>query len=83
MSLVELRMEVERELRAATGTNGIQGGTSDISDMLRQLKPHAALQEGIPELEAALRVMNGAAHGIPVEPQAAEKALATGRHLIE
>lgn len=82
MSLVELRIEIEREVRAAVDARGTSSGTSDISDMLHQLGPDAAFWEGVPEFEAALRTMNGAAHGISVEPQAAEKALATGNRLI-
>jgi len=83
MSLVELRGEVERELRAVMGARGSQAGTSDISEMLHQLGPDAALWEGMPEFEAALRAMNGAAHGVPVEPQVAENALATGNRFLD
>jgi predicted nuclease of restriction endonuclease-like (RecB) superfamily len=83
MSLVELRGEVERELRAVMGARGSQAATSDISEMLNQLGPDAALWEGMPEFEAALRTMNGAAHGVPVEPQAAENALAAGNRFLD
>ena len=82
MSLVELRGEVERELRAIMGARGSQAGALGVSEMLHQLGPDDTLWEGMPEFEAALRTMNGAAHGIPVEPQAAEKALATGNRLL-
>ena len=82
MSLVELRGEIERELRAIMGARGSQAGTLSIGEMLRQLGPDAALWEGMPEFEAALRTMNSAAHGIPVEPQTAEIALAAGRCLV-
>ena len=82
MSLVELRIEVERELRAAVTLPGIQADLSNISAMLRQLEPHAAVWDKMPEFEAALRVMNEAVHGHVVEPQAAEKALEAGKRLV-
>ena len=82
MSLVELRGEVERELRAIMGARGSQAGTLGIGEMLRQLGPDDASWEGMPEFETALLTMNSAAHGIPVEPQTAEIALATGRRLV-
>ena len=54
-----------------------------VSEMLRQLEPHAAAWEKMPEFEAALRIMNEAVHGRAVEPQAAEKALKAGKRLVE
>lgn len=83
MSLVELRGEIERELRAIMGARGSQAATLGIGEMLRQLGPDDASWEGMPEFEAALRTMNSAAHGIPVEPQTAEEALATGNRLLD
>jgi len=83
MSLVELRIEVERELRAVVGARGSQASPSNISEMLHQLGPDAGLWEGMPEFEAALHTMNRAANGITVEPQAAEKGLATGNLLLD
>ena len=82
MSLVELRIEVERELRDAAAARDSEAGTSSIGEMLRQLGPDAALWEAMPEIEAALRTLNEAVHGIAVEPQAAESALRTGKHLL-
>ena len=83
MSLVELRIEVERELRAAMSARGIQAGSSSISEMLHQLGPSTAMWKRMPEFEAALRAMNAAVHGKPIEPQAVEKALANGKCLVE
>ncbi len=37
----------------------------------------------MPEFDAALRTMNEAVHGLTIEPQAAEKALESGKHLVE
>ncbi len=82
MSLVELRIEVERELRAMMKSRGIQADMFRVSEMLRQLEPHAAVWDKMPEFEAALRIMNEAVHGRTVEPQAAEKALEAGKRLI-
>ena len=73
MSLVELRIEVERELRDAAVGARHEAGTSSIGEMLRQLGPDAALWEAMPEIEAALRTLNEAVHGIAVEPQALKK----------
>jgi len=55
----------------------------DTSETLHQLGLYAAVGQEMPEFEAALRTMNEVMHGIPVEPQAAESALATGRRLVE
>ena len=83
MSLVELRIEVERELRSAMASRGLEADTSGIGEMLHRFEPHAAVWEKMPEFEAALRSMNEAVHGLVVEPQAAEKALEAGRRLVE
>ncbi len=83
MSLVELRIEVERELRAAVTSCGVRADTSVISEMLHQLELHAAGWERMLHFDAALRTMNEAVHGLTIEPQAAEKALESGKHLVE
>ena len=83
MSVVQLRVEVERELRTLMESRGAETRWAGIGQMLRELQTSGALPPSTGDFEAALRVMNDAAHGIDVDPIAAEEAVRIGSRFLE
>jgi predicted nuclease of restriction endonuclease-like (RecB) superfamily len=78
MSVIKLRIEVERELRRLMAAQGLEIKSAGIRQMLQDLRAVGIVPSGAAEFETAVRVMNEAAHGIDVEPHAAEHALDVG-----
>ena len=83
MSVVQLRVEVERELRTLVGSRGVETRWAGIGQMLRDLQSSGALPPSTGDFETALRVMNDAAHGIDVDPLAAEEAVRIGSRFLD
>jgi len=83
MSVVQLRVEVERELRTLMESRGAETRWAGIGQMLRELQTSGALPPSTGDFEAALRVMNDAAHGIDVDPIAAAEAVRIGSRFLE
>jgi hypothetical protein len=83
MSVVQLRVEVERELRTLMGSRGAETRWSGIGQMLRELQTSATLSPSTADFETVLRVMNDAAHGIDVDPLAAEEAVRIGSRFLD
>lgn len=77
LSLVQLRVEIERELRSALEAHGVVAGLG-LSAALDEFERLDAAPVGIDGLRSALAVLNRAAHGIDVPPQAAQEAIDAG-----
>jgi predicted nuclease of restriction endonuclease-like (RecB) superfamily len=83
MSVVRLRVEVERELRAMLATRGVDTRRLGIGTMLKELDRDGALPHSAHDFEAALRVMNEAAHGVDVDPHAIAEAAKVGARFLD
>ena len=83
MSVVKLRVEVERELRALLEPGGADPRRSGIRQMLQELQRGGIVPPSARDFETALRVMNDAAHGFDVDPDAAAEAVRIGSRLLE
>lgn len=84
MLLVQLRIEIERELRSIAEARGaIPEKQTGVVQMLRDLERDGALPALGPDLRSALDGMNSAAHGLDVEPGQIEHAMAAGARLLE
>lgn len=82
MSVVKMRMEIERALRDFMGNHGFAPPTG-LSNMLRELHRRSLAPSSTAQLLDALRVMNEAAHGLDVDPTAAEQAVDVGTVFLE
>lgn len=82
MSVVKMRMEIERALRDFMGNHGFAPPTG-LSNMLRELHRRSLAPSSTAQLLDALRVMNKAAHGLDVDPTAAEQAVDVGTVFLE
>jgi hypothetical protein len=80
MSVVELRIEIERALRSLLALQGCleAGRTPGIRQALHELAHHGELPSGTEAFLEALNVMNQAAHGLDVDPAAAERSVRIG-----
>jgi hypothetical protein len=82
MSVVGLRIEIERALRELMELRGIEApARPTISSMTQALEP-LKLMPGAEEFELALRVMNSAAHGYDVDAAAAQAAFDIGKKFL-
>lgn len=77
MSLVKLRIEVEREMRDLIEEGGATEGPLSIMAGLNELARLGLAPANTDRFRAALQTLNRAAHGIAVEPEAAADASAT------
>ena len=83
MSVVKLRIEIERALRDFAVERGFPSGRPmGIVMMLRELKQRGAAPAATDRFLEALRVMNEAAHGFDVDPAAAEQTVSTGTEFL-
>lgn len=71
LSLVELRIEVERELRSATPGRGTAERASTIAAGLAELRRLGLAPPSTDRFRAALETLNRAAHGLEVDKDAA------------
>jgi predicted nuclease of restriction endonuclease-like (RecB) superfamily len=79
MSIVKLRIEIERALRDFATAKGFEfTRPTGIGDMLRDLHRRGLAPANIKRLLDTLRVMNEAAHGVDVDPEAAARAVEVG-----
>lgn len=83
MSVVKLRIEIERALRDFTAARGFSSKRPmSIGLALREIKQRGAAPPSTDSFLEALRVMNEAAHGFDIEPAAAERAVALGTQFL-
>ena len=79
MSVVKLRIEIERALRGHLAAHGVAlPRPMGIGSMLRELDRLGHAPPSTQPLLKALHAMNDAAHGLDVEPDAARRAVAAG-----
>ncbi|MDK2748941.1 MAG: PDDEXK nuclease domain-containing protein [Brevundimonas sp.] len=79
MSVVRLRIEIERALRDLADKRGIVFDRPvGIMNMLRDLRKNGAMPASTDEMLRALRIMNEASHGVDVDPDAAKRAVEVG-----
>jgi predicted nuclease of restriction endonuclease-like (RecB) superfamily len=79
MSVVKLRIEIERALRDFTAAHGlVSRRPKSISMVLRELKERGASPPSTDRFIEALRVMNEAAHGFDVDSKAVAEAISIG-----
>lgn len=74
MSLVELRIEVERELRAALAGRGTAERPLAIAEGLAEPRRLGLAPPGTDRFRSALQTLNRAAHGLEVDRHAAAEA---------
>jgi hypothetical protein len=82
MSLVKLRIEIERELRRLIG-EGASPGPMSIGPMVAELQRTGRLPMDFPAFRPAIDAMNRAAHGYDIDPAAAEQAAELGAALLD
>jgi predicted nuclease of restriction endonuclease-like (RecB) superfamily len=83
MSVVKLRIEIERALRDLVAAQGIASkGPMAIGLVLRDLKQRGVAPPSTDQLLEALQVMNEAAHGFDVDPDAANQAIKIGTQFL-
>ncbi|WP_354259637.1 PDDEXK nuclease domain-containing protein [Bradyrhizobium sp. F1.13.3] len=79
MSVVKLRIEIERALRDLAVAKGVTANRPvGIMNMLRDLQRHGIAPASTQEMLRALRVMNEASHGVDVDADAAKQAVNIG-----
>jgi predicted nuclease of restriction endonuclease-like (RecB) superfamily len=83
MSLVKLRLEIEQQLRALAAAKSTSGRSAGIVPMLQELQSAGLLPESAHQFQATLRVLNDAALGIAVGPEAADAALEAGNRFLD
>jgi len=71
MSVVRLRVEIERELRALLLSRGLDASSVTIAQMLQELEHNGIALENTREFEATLRAMNEAVHRLDVDDKSA------------
>ncbi|WP_461357525.1 PDDEXK nuclease domain-containing protein [Bradyrhizobium sp. USDA 4454] len=79
MSLVKMRMEIERALHDFMDDHGFAPTRpTGLSNMLRELHRRSLASASTAQLLDSLRVMNEAAHGMDVDPATAKQAVDVG-----
>lgn len=79
MSVVKLRIEIERALRDYAAIKGIElPRPAGISNMLRDFHRRGVAPPGTERFLETLRVMNEASHGVDVDPEAAARSVEIG-----
>jgi len=83
MSVVKLRIEIERALRDFTAAHGLPSDPPvGIVPTLSELKARGIAPPSTDRFREALRVMNEAAHGYDVDAAAAEQAVRIGAEFL-
>ncbi len=83
MSLVGLRIEIERALRVFVSERGISlQRPIGISTALQELQQKGLAPVGTDRFLPALRTMNEAAHGLAIDQAAAERAVSIGTEFL-
>jgi hypothetical protein len=79
MSIVKLRIEIERAVRDIMRENGIPvRPPAGLGNMLGELHSRGLAPKSTVQLLDTLRVMNRAAHGLDVDAESAQAAVAIG-----
>ncbi|MFP3182699.1 MAG: PDDEXK nuclease domain-containing protein [Paraburkholderia sp.] len=79
MSVIKLRIEIERALRDILSGNGVALKVpTGIGNMLREMNQRGLAPASTERFLESLRVMNEAAHGVDVDPMGAELAVEIG-----
>ena len=82
MSLVKIRIEIERELRSMVDDEATAERPLSISAGLRELGRRGLAPPSTRRFHAALRTLHEAAHGIDVSPEAASEATEAGADFL-
>lgn len=83
MSVVRLRIEIERALREFMAADGVGPmRPMSIASLLRHLQQLGVAPESTDRLLEVLRVMNEAAHGFDVDPETARQAVEVGTEFL-
>jgi predicted nuclease of restriction endonuclease-like (RecB) superfamily len=83
MSVVKLRIEIERALRDYAAAQGFAPARpTSIGIMIQDLQRHGLAPAGADAFMDAVRVMNAASHGVDVDPDAAEHAIRLGTEFL-
>jgi predicted nuclease of restriction endonuclease-like (RecB) superfamily len=83
MSLVKLRIEIERALRNFLMARGnVSSRPLGIGAVLHDLKQRGMAPRSTDRFLAALRVMNEAAHGFDIDPAVADQAVSIGTEFL-
>jgi hypothetical protein len=77
-SLVQFRIEIERELRSLLTAQGSNPRRAGITPALVELQQLGIAPDSIEKFRMALAVFNRTAHGVEVDADAATDALAIG-----
>jgi len=83
MSLVRLRIDIERELRALARRIGVVAGAQGIGTLLVELRRAGALPASAADFESALQAFNSAARGVDVAPEQAEAVTVSGTRFLD
>lgn len=79
MSVVKLRIEIERAVRDLASERGLVFDRPvGIINMLRDLRRQGPVPASTEQMFGALRVMNEASHGVDVDSDAAKRAVEIG-----
>jgi hypothetical protein len=79
ISVVKLRIEIERALRSTMLQHGLLPAKAvGIDTMLRALHEHGVAPASTERFLESLRVMNAAAHGFDVDPESSRQAVEIG-----
>lgn len=79
MSVVKMRIEIERALRDYAAANGFEPARpTGIGNMLRDLQKRGLAPRSTERFLETLRVMNEASHGVDVDPKTAARAVEIG-----
>jgi predicted nuclease of restriction endonuclease-like (RecB) superfamily len=83
MSLMRIRLEVERELRAQLLSKGQETRAVGIPQMLRELEQLGQTPETSREFATSLQAMNEAVHGLVIDPEVADRAVKIGQQFLD
>lgn len=78
MSVVKLRIEIERALRDLAARGVAANRPVGVMNMLRDLQRQGVAPASTEQMLGALRVMNEASHGVDVDADAAKRTIDIG-----
>src|SRR5690606_12404417 len=83
MSVIRLRVEIERALRDRLAHHGVESGRpAGIISLLRDLQEHELAPASTDHFLKSLQTMNEAVHGFDVDPQAIRRAIEIGTQFL-
>jgi hypothetical protein len=82
MSVVKLRIEIERALHYAAAQGFVLARPMGIGGMIQDLQRRGLAPTGAGAFLVAVRVMNAASHNVDVDPDAAERAMQIGTEFL-